>query len=166
MSFIGIVSDNKSFDNIKLKIVENMLEHKVNILSINTQSINNLKNIKFETIVIDNGLEKLKDYALTLEQMLNNAKYLVINTDINLNIEFSKNKEIKIITYGLNHKATITISSITDTNVLVYLQKNMINIEGKTIEVGEKNIKLEEKDNIKTYEILILYAISLIYNKK
>lgn len=164
MSFIGIVSDNKSFDNIKSKILENITELKVNILSINLQSINNLKNIKFETIIIDNGLEKLKGYEQTLGQILKNTKYLVINTDINSKIEFAENSNIEVITYGLNHKATITISSITDENILIYLQRNIKNLKGNILEVEEKNIRIGEKESIKTYEFLILYAILLIYN--
>lgn len=164
MSFIGIVSDNKSFDNIKSKILENITEPKVNILSINLQSINNLKNIKFETIIIDNGLEKLKGYEQTLGQILKNTKYLVINTDINSKIEFAENSNIEVITYGLNHKATITISSITDENILIYLQRNIKNLKGNILEVEEKNIRIGEKESIKTYEFLILYAILLIYN--
>jgi len=166
MSFIGIVSDNKSFDNIKNKILENITEPKINILSINLQSINNLKNIKFETIIIDNGLEKLKGYEQTLEQILKNAKYLVINTDINSKIQFSENDNIKIISYGLNHKATVTISSITDENILIYLQRNIKNLKGNILEVEEKNIKIGENESIKIYEILILHVVSLIYNQK
>ena len=64
----------------------------------------------------------------------------------------------------MNQKATVTISSITDTNILIYLQRNIRNLEDKIIEVGEKQIKIDHKSKLKTYEILMIYIIYLINN--
>ena len=86
---------------------------------------------------------------------------MVINTDINLRFNIS-NKKINIITYGLNQKATVTISSITDTDVLIYLQRNIQTVTNKMVEVGEKRIKIDESSKLKIYEILIIYIIFLI----
>ncbi len=165
MSFIGIVSDSKCFDIIKEKIKENDKENQFNLIHINSKSIDNIKNIRFEVLVVNCELEELKDYQSNLEKIYSNAKYLILNTDINKE-EFEPNKHIQIITYGLNHKSTVTISSISDTDILIYLQRNIKNISNSIIEVEEKRIKIKEKSKCKTYDVMILYIIFTIYNKK
>ena len=49
MSFIGIVSDSKCFDIIKEKIKENDKENQFNLIHINSKSIDNIKNIRFDS---------------------------------------------------------------------------------------------------------------------
>ena len=82
--------------------------------------------------------------------------YLIINTDKNAQYE---NTESKIISYGLNQKATVTVSSITDTDILIYLQKNLQKKDDKKIEIEERRIKRKEKSKLKTYEILIIFKL-------
>lgn len=164
MSFIGIISDNKSFEIIKNELLEIIKDKKMNILNITMQNIDNIKNIKFETIVINTNLEKFKNQKENLEKICVSAKYILLNADIELKINFLEEDKVKIITYGLNQKATITVSSITDIDIMIYLQRNIINILGKTLEVEEKRIKIKENSKLKTYEILILYTIFLIYD--
>lgn len=166
MSFIGIISDNKSFENIRKKILENITDSKLNIININTQSIENIQNIKFKIIVIDNNLEKFKNQKITLQKICKNTQYIILNTDIHLKMEILQNEKVNIITYGLNQKATITMSSIKETDILISLQRNIENIKKEIIEVEEKHIKLNEKDKLKAYEILIIYTILIIYGYK
>lgn len=160
MTFIGVISDHKSFERIK----ENLRKKELEVIHINKKSIENIKNIKFEMLVIDSDLEIFNKEKNIIEQLCINSKYLIINTDINSKFKISDKSKANIITYGLNQKATVTISSITDTNILIYLQRNIKNIKDKTIEVGEKQIKLDPKSKLKTYEILIIYIIYLINN--
>ena len=159
MTFIGVISDNKIFENIKILL----RNEKFKLIHINKKSIENIKNIRFETIIIDSNLENFKQEENIIEQICLNSKYLVINTDINLRFNIS-NKKINIITYGLNQKATVTVSSITDTDVLIYLQRNIQTVTNKMVEVGEKRIKIDESSKLKIYEILIIYIIFLINN--
>ncbi|MCI8412385.1 MAG: hypothetical protein HFJ40_08230 [Clostridia bacterium] len=166
MSFIGIISDNKSFENIRKKILENIKDSKLNIININRQSIENIQNIKFKIIVIDNNLEKFKNQKSTLQKICKNTQYIILNTDIHLKMEILQNEKVNIITYGLNQKATITMSSIKETDILISLQRNIENIKKEIIEVEEKHIKLNEKDKLKAYEILIIYTILIIYGYK
>ena len=162
MTFIGVVSDNKSFQNIE----SNIKGKKINLIHINKKSIANIKNIKLEIVIINSDLNEFEHELKTLKCICSNAKYIVINTDINLKFDLlNKNKNI-IVTYGLNHKATVTISSITENNVLIYLQRSIKNIEGTTIEVGEKLVKTSENSKLKIYEILIIYIIFLINANK
>ena len=160
MIFIGIMSECKSYENIK----ENLKNEDINLIHINKKSIKNIKNIKFETLIIDTNLEDFQQEKEIIEQICNNAKYVFINTDLNIenNLEVKAKKEI--ITYGLNQKATVTVSSIKDRDILIYVQRNIKDNKEKSIEVGEKLVKIKEGTKLKNYEILILYIIFLIYN--
>ena len=55
MTFIGMISDHKSFDKVKEELKETQLE----LIHINKKSIGNIKNIKFEIIIINSNLENL-----------------------------------------------------------------------------------------------------------
>ena len=162
MSFIGIVSGNKSFETLKEKLLEIAPNENFNLININLKSIENVKNIKFETIIINEELKKFKNNISSLEQICENSRYIIINTDINcknniLNIE---NYKEKVITFGLNTKAILTISSITENHLLICLQKSIKNIKGNMLEIGEKRIKLIKN---KIFEVLIIYIIISLY---
>lgn len=160
MIFIGIMSECKSYENIK----EKLKNEDINLIHINKKSIKNIKNIKFETLIIDVNLEEFQQEKEIIEQICNNAKYLCINTDLNIDNNLKIKPKKEIITYGLNQKATVTVSSIKDRKILIYLQRNIKNIKGKNIEIGEKLLKIKEESKLKNYEILVLYIIFLIYN--
>ena len=90
MTFIGMISDHKSFDKVKEELKETQLE----LIHINKKSVENIKNIKFETIIIDSGLENLDKQTTIIEKLCQNAKYLVVNTDVNLIFNLSKYSSI------------------------------------------------------------------------
>ena len=160
MIFIGIMSECKSYENIK----EKLKNEDINLIHINKKSIENIKNVKFETIIIDVNLKKFEQEKEVIEQICNNSKYVFINTDINIENNPKIKPQKEIITYGLNQKATVTISSIKDRDILIYVQRNIKNNKEKIIEVGEKLVKVREETKLKNYEILILYITFLIYN--
>lgn len=163
MNFIGIFSENAIFENIKKILKDNNINN-ISLIHINEKCIENVKNIKFKIIIIDINIKNIEDKIFTIRKLCDNSKYTAINTDINKDIkDFNINSYI--ITYGLNSKATITISSITEDNILIYLQKNLHCQNGKVAEIGEKMVKFEENDEEKRppiYEILIIYIIFLI----
>jgi len=158
MTFIGMISDHKSFDKVKEELKEPQLE----LININKKSIGNIKNIKFEIIIINSNLENFTNEINIIEKLCSKSKYVIINTDINLQFEILSQDKTNIITYGLNQKADVTVSSITDTNILIYLQKNILNRKNQIIEIGEKRIKISENERVMVYEILIIYIIYLI----
>ncbi len=164
MSFIGVVANKKCFEHIKNKITQEIKEETINFVQINLRSIENIKNIKFEMLIIEDNLDKFKKNEEIVEKLLENSKYLMLNTDKNPKCEKIKELPNKI-SYGLNQKATITVSSISDTDILIYCQKNLKNKEGNIIEIEEKRIKKKTKNALKTYEILIIYTFFKIYNK-
>lgn len=161
MTFVGIISDNKSFQVLR----ENINSKDLNLIQINSNSINNIKNIKFEIIIINKELKSLEDKKYLIENLCAKSKYIIINTDLNKEFNFDPKCKDKIITFGLNHKSTVTVSSITETSILVCRQRNIKDKNDKIIEVGEKQILVNKDNNIKIYEILIIYIISMINNK-
>lgn len=161
MTFVGIISDNKSFQVFK----ENIDTQDYNLIQINNKSIDNIKNIKFEIIIINKELKSFEEKKLIIDTLCMNSKYIVINTDLNKEFNFGQKCKDKIITFGLNHKATVTVSSITESNILVYLQRNIKDKNDKLIEVGENQVKINKDNKIKVYEILIIYIILMINNK-
>ena len=166
MSFIGIISENKSFETIKSNLLNGRNSSKWNIIRINLQSIENIKNIKFDIVVIDSDIKKLEERKELLDKICGNCKYILLNTDLNNEEYFKLCKEVKIVTYGLNSKATFTVSSITDDHIIIYLQQNIKDIEGNILEIGEKRIDFTEQNKVKTYEILVIVIILLLNSKK
>lgn len=163
MTFIGMIIDNKEFEMIKSELIKNIKEEKLNIINITKQNIQNMQNIKFETIVIGNKLEKLKEEKETLNKICENTKYLLLNSDLEQTRDLLKGEETTVITYGLNQKATVTVSSVTEEKVLIALQRNLKNKKGEVIEVEEKEIEMPK--NKKIYEGLIEYSITTLYEK-
>lgn len=163
MSFIGVVANRKCLEKIKKKVAERSKEGTIHFIPINLRSIENVKNIKFEAIILEDKLEKFKNKKQILEKICENSEYVMINSDINPEEKMSHGK--KKITYGLNQKAMVTVSSISDSDILIYWQKNIKNKEGKLIEIEEKRIKKPEKEILKVYEILIIYILFQIYNR-
>lgn len=164
MSFVGVIASKKCFENIKKKITEKIKEDTINFIQINLRSIENVKNIKFETIIVEDNLEKFKNHQEALRKILETTQFRVINTDKNTEQE-KLQKTCNTITYGLNQKATVTVSSISETDILVYWQKNLLNKDGNSIEIEERRIKKENSSVLKTYEILIIYTLLKIYHK-
>lgn len=158
MSFVGILAENKDYELIKNMIGKRKLG--IDLLQIKEKSIENIKNIKFDTIVINKEMEKNKKY---LKKILENTQYLVINSDLDLNQEDYQNVKLQIITYGFNSKATITASSVTDNNMIICVQRNIKGINKKDIEQQEYNIKMEQKNNKNPYNTMAYFAISQIY---
>jgi len=161
MTFVGIISDNKSFQVLK----ENIGTQDINLIQINNKSIDNIKNIKFEMIIINKELKSLEEKKLIIDTLCMNSKYILLNTDLNKEFNFGQKCKEKIITFGLNHKATVTVSSITESSILVYLQRNVKDKNDKLIEVGEKQVKINKDNKIKVYEILIIYIFLILNNE-
>ena len=126
MPFIGVIADEKNENFIRREIVENLKLRESSVLFIKEKSIENIKNIKFETIIID---RKFKNMEM-LKKMLLNTNYLVINTDRIKSIEM--------------FKALITASSVTEDGVLICVGKEIESISGNIIEPQEIKVRSQE----------------------
>jgi len=166
MSFIGIIADNKYEAGLK-RILENRLnmpnkEHTV--IAINDKSIENIKNIRFETILVMN-LSKVEDKQELLSELFKNSKYLVINADMEGSLKLIEDMKLNVITFGFNSKSTITASSV-ENNFLICLQRKIIDINKKVIEPQEIEVKIVDKKlSNSSHNLMGIASILLIYGK-
>lgn len=162
MHFIGIIS-GKDFNKIARELYKILDEKDFNIIEITNEAIENIKNVKFDAILITNASLIPMDKKESLKKVISNTKYLVINTDTGNDLKILEEANINVITYGFNSKNTITASSIKQDNILVCIQRNIININGKTIEQQDKKIDIVEKCNVDY--MLGIVAILIIFEK-
>ena len=163
MTFIGIITKSKKETEIKQalnNLFENM-EIKHTIVLINNKSIENIKNVKFDTIIIDiNDL----NYGKDITNIISNSNRVIINLDYDENLVLIENLELNAITYGMNSKSTLTISSSNPEYALVTLQRCIKDINGKILEPQEVKVDIN-KNNKNLYLSMILAIFLLIYGK-
>lgn len=164
MPFIGIVAKENDSNFIKNGINKNAKLNKFEIININTKSIENVKNIKFDIIVINENIEDLLKKSKYLEEIISKTYYVIINSDVKNNLSLLKNIGTNIITYGFNAKATITISSVKEESTMLCIQRSIKGIN-KTIEEQEINIKIEKNNVNKLYNVLVIFTILEIYGE-
>ena len=153
MPFIEIITDTKS----QIQLNKSIKKEQVNnceILYIKEKNIDNIKNIKLETLVINKKIEDMEKISKIIE----NTKNVIINLDFN-KIE----KQNKFISYGYNSKSDITISSIDEDEALIYIQNEITSIFGRKIETQEVKVKL--KSDINIYNIMIIIALNVLYTR-
>ena len=164
MAFIGVVSEKKNEVQIK-KVLDNSLnsENKQHtIIIINDINIQNIKNIRFETILII-SLEELYNKA-ALNALIKNLEYLIISSDIdNSIIQINNNQKTSVITFGFNSKATITASSVEE-GLMICIQRKIFDINKNALEPQEIKVKSNNKKNLKN--IIGIASTLLIYAKK
>lgn len=165
MPLVGIISRESDSNFIKNEIAKNSEKNKFEIININKKSIENIKNIKFDILVVNDNIEQLLEESKYLEKIINRASYLIINSDIENNISLLKDIKTNIITYGFNKKATITISSIKDENTMLCIQRNIRGVKNNLIEEQENNIFIEKNCVNKLYNVLVIFTILRIYGK-
>lgn len=159
MIFIGIVTDIKSENYIKKIQNNNSVLKKYHIIFIRENSIDNIKNIKFETIIVNREFED-KD---SLNKLIAKSEYVIVNEDIGTIIDLLKDIKSNIITYGFNSKSTITMSSVTDDSIQVSVQRNIIS---KKSEVEQQEIRLNKEAKSDVYDIMLLISLLLIHNNE
>ena len=82
MLLIGMIATKKDIQEIK----RNIISDEINIIGINEESINNLKNIKFDEIIIMKNI-KLKDETYKyIGEIISKVKYLIVNVDMEIDV--------------------------------------------------------------------------------
>lgn len=158
MIFIGIVTDTKSESYIKRIQNNNDIFNKYHIIFIKEKSIDNIKNIKFETIIINREFNEEQ----SLSKLIAKSKYLIINEDIDMAISLLNDVSSNIITYGFNSKSTITMSSLTEDSIQICVQRNILS---KQNEIEQQEISLSKEAESEAYDIMLLISMLLVYNK-
>lgn len=142
MLCIGLISKNRNSEFIK------SLNRK-NVEAVNIKKEEDLFKKNIDILV----LEDLIFSPEYIKNMVNNnLKYLIIQDNIN-NIQLNLDKEINLITFGFNHKSTVTISSVTNEHIVICIQRTIKGISGKLIYPEEQIIKNTNKYNINKYII-------------
>lgn len=163
MSFIGVFTETRK--EIELKhVIKNYFEsiNQVHtVIIINQKNIDNMKNIKFEVVVLD---ANVLGNTLNVQKIITNAKVVVVNTDLSVNLKCIKNLKLRLITYGVNSKSTVSVSSINDDIILVSLQRSIRTLKDNIIEPQEVNIITQICHN-NLYISMILVIFSIIFDK-
>ena len=162
MPFVGIIAKESESNFIKNEVLKNS-SLKFEFVNINRKSVQNVKNIRIETIIINNEISDFLNVSKYLEELIINAKYIIVNSDIIKNINILKQYNSNIITYGLNQKAMITISSIKNENILIFIQNKLKNINNDEIEEQEVNVKINKNSLKKVSNSMAIFTILLIY---
>lgn len=161
MCLIGIIAKKKDIKEIK-----NNLDIVYEVIEINNKSIENLKNIKFEQIIINKDLALNKQEEEYIKKLINTTKYIIINADINIQIlnNIEIDKPLKIITYGFNSKSTISISSVKEDYIILSIQREIEKLNNEKIENQEKKIELIKGENNNIYIKIIKFIIKELHN--
>lgn len=157
MFFIGIVTNQKNELFIKKKL-ENITPAS-SIIFITERNIDNIKNIKFETILLDNQIIKKKK---EIRKIISSCKYLVLNNDMEIDDSIIESMDLTIITYGFNGKSTFTISSIDENKLIICLQRIIFKENDIQIEPQEYEVRINE--NIDKYAIIGSEIIKILYS--
>lgn len=162
MPLIGIIAKKKDFQLIKKEIRSKEIE----IIEITEIAIENLKNIKFDEIIFMKDIKLASDTYKYMSEAISKAKYLIINSDIQIKAlqEIKIKKLVKLITFGFNTKATITISSVKDDKIIICVQRSIEKTNQGIIEAQERDIQIMDSKNKKTYNNLIVFIIKELHN--
>lgn len=167
MAFIGVIAESKNEMQIKRaldnKLNSNHKEHTV--IAINDKSINNVRNIRFETILVI-SLEEITNKDI-INDLFKNTKYLVISSDIPYNsLELINNIKLNVITFGFNQKSTITASSVEE-GLIICLQRRLIDINKNVLDPQDIEVKVINKSlSNSTHNAMGIAGVLLIYGKR
>lgn len=156
MFFVGVVTNQKNELYMKNKLCKVMPVE--NIIFITEKNITNIKNIQFETIVINAKINNKTE----IRKIVSNSKYVILNSDIDANVEMMNDLKLTVFTYGFNNKSTFTVSSIQEKNMIICLQRIILNKRKRIIEPQEYEIEIEE--NIDKYAIIATEILTLLYS--
>lgn len=153
MPFIEIITDSKSQSQLN-KIITKKMVNNCEILYIKDKNIENVKNIKLETLILNRNISNNE----VIGKILENSKNIIFNLDFNTDIE----RNLKnTISFGYNSKSDITISSVEEEQILICIQHTITSIYNKKIEPQE--VKVNVKSDINLYDIMIIIALTSLY---
>lgn len=158
MSFIGIICENKNENAIRQTLSTKIKSE--NIIFLNEENVENLKNITFKIVVIMINNKKIFSKKDVLVNIIKKTQYLIVNADEKVNLDFLKEINLKVVTYGFNNKSTVTTSSVEEEKVLLCIQRNIMDENNKVIEPQE--IKIINNDRKITTSNLMGIATTLL----
>ena len=112
------------------------------IAIVNEENVKKYINEEIDMLIIEDEIVQTK----YLEQLCNHSKYILLQDNVNLNIKLEKNSNV--ITFGFNHKSTVTVSSISEEKIIICVQREIKSFKNKLIEPQELIIKNEKEYDI------------------
>ena len=164
MPLVGIIAKKRDFQAIKKELQNCNIE----LIHLNKETIMHVNKIFFEEIIILEDINLMPSEYKFMNEVVLKTKYLIINADIEINIlkYITIEKPVKVITFGFNSKATISISSVNDEKIIVCLQRNLERVDNKIIEAQEKEIKIVKDTNRKIHNKLVVFIVKELHNIK
>lgn len=165
MAFIGIITskrDEEASKKVFINLFNENIIKKINVIIINESNIDNMKNVLFETIVINEDNSLIRNKMDSLKQILSRCKFLILNSDMDISLESIYKLKLTVITYGLNLKSTVTASSIEDEKLQICIQRSIKNIYNEIIEPKEMYINANKND---VYRVMEQCILELLYRK-
>ena len=164
MPFIGIFAKENDNNFIKNEICKNSKVNKFEVFNINQKSLENLKNVKFDILIIKEDISNIIKKSNYIENIIKKATYIIVNKDIKNN-KILLNQNINIITYGFNTNSEITISSIKEDNIMICIQNKIKSVNERIIEEQEVSIKIKKHNINKLYNIMAVFTVLMIYGE-
>ena len=158
MAFIGIITNEKNILTMT-KFLKNTFDMK-DIIFISNNNIEKFKTMKFETVVVDKEIKNINQ----LKSIISNSKYLILNADIKIDSAILEDLNLMVITYGFQNKATFTVSSVSENNIIICLQRIMKTAQNGKYEPQEINIKIEQ--NLDIHAIICTNILTMFYQKR
>ena len=146
MPFIEIITDSKSQTQLN-KVITKKMVNDCDILFIKDKNMENTKNIKLETLVLNRSVEN--------DELMSK----IMNLDLNENLQYEDS--CNVISYGYSSKSDITVSSVEEDELLICVQHTIKSMFDKIIEPQE--IKVNVKADMNVYNIMIVIALSSLY---
>ena len=158
MAFIGIITNEKNILNMT-KFLKKTFDMK-DIVFISNNNIEKFQNMKFETVVVDKEIKNINQ----LKSIISNSRYLILNADIKIDSAILEDMNLMVITYGFQNKATFTVSSVSENNIIICLQIIMKTAQNGKYEPQEMNIKIEQ--NLDIHTIICMNILTMLYQKR
>lgn len=133
MSVIGIITTQNNIIEIEAKLKNYKLSEK-NIIIITEENISNIKNVKFDMIVIFDKIGQQEE----IKKVVRESKYILLNSDYKENLKLiDEHINAYVITFGYNSRASITIISNENDEIILEIQREINLSENKKIECQE-----------------------------
>ena len=141
------------------KFLKNTFDMK-DIIFISNNNVEKFKTMKFETVVVDKEIKNINQ----LKSIISNSKYLILNADIKIDSAILEDMNLMVITYGFQNKATFTVSSVSENNIIICLQRIMKTAQNSKYEPQEIDIKIEQ--NLDIHAIICINILTMFYQKR
>lgn len=136
MYLVGIIEKTCNTIEMNRILEKNNIYKLYTISKMNEKNIDNFKNVKFDVIIINYEIS-FENCKTNIRNILNNSKIVLLNIDYKRNLKIVENIESQVITYGFNKKATVTITSCDEDNIILGVQRGIMNLKKQKIENQE-----------------------------